>query len=201
MDNNGRMIVTSWPTMTALIPDEEPIAYHVKLRAGADRQAYARAARAADPGVSVQLSGANNVTRTIVGSATALTLMLSLVASLGVFNTAVLNTHDRRRDLGMLKSIGMTPRQVTVMTVTSMAVLGALGSLLGVPLGMAAFEVVFPRMAAGADLSLPSSMTDVWHAPLLAVVSLAGLVITGMGAVIPARRAARLTVAEVLHNE
>ncbi|MFD0392602.1 FtsX-like permease family protein [Streptomyces nogalater] len=43
----------------------------------------------------------------------------------------MLNTHDRRRDLGMLKSIGMTPGQVTVMTVTSMAVLGVLGSLLG----------------------------------------------------------------------
>ncbi|MFK4265722.1 FtsX-like permease family protein [Streptomyces milbemycinicus] len=37
--------------------------------------------------------------------------MLTVVAALGVFNTVVLNTRDRRRDLGMLKSIGMTPRQ------------------------------------------------------------------------------------------
>ncbi|WP_030339771.1 FtsX-like permease family protein [Streptomyces sp. NRRL S-1022] len=201
MDTDDRLVVGDWPTVTALMPGVRPIAYHVKLRAGTDRKAYARAVEAADPGLFVQPSGSNSVTGTIVGSATALTLMLALVASLGVFNTAVLNTHDRRRDLGMLKSIGMTPRQVTVMTVTSMAVLGALGSLLGVPLGIAAHRVVVPRMAAGVDITLPPSMTDVWHAPVLAPAALAGVVIAVLGALVPARRAARLTVAEVLRNE
>ncbi|TVZ79765.1 FtsX-like permease family protein [Streptomyces sp. BK340] len=201
MLDNDRLVVGAWPTVTALIPDAKPIAYHVRLREGADQQAYARAVRAADPGLSLQLSGPNNVTRTIVGSATALTLMLALVASLGVFNTAVLNTHDRRRDLGMLKSIGMTPRQVTVMTVTSMAMLGAVGSLLGIPLGIVGYELVVPRMAAAIDITLPSYLTDVWHAPTLAVLALAGLVIAVLGAFVPARRAARLTVAEVLRSE
>ncbi|MER6029559.1 FtsX-like permease family protein [Streptomyces sp. NPDC001851] len=125
-------------------------------------------------------------------------LMLALVASLGVFNTAVLNTHDRRRDLGILKSIGMTPRQVTV---TSMAVLGVLGSVPGIPLGVAAYEVVVPRMAAGIGVVLPSYMTDVWHVPRLAGLALTGLVIAVAGALVPARRAARLTVSEVPHNE
>ncbi|MFF4040186.1 FtsX-like permease family protein [Streptomyces sp. NPDC001816] len=201
MLDNDRLVVGAWPTVTALTPDVKPIAYHVRLREGADQQAYARAVRAADPGLSLQLSGPNNVTRTIVGSATALTLMLALVSSLGVFNTAVLNTHDRRRDLGMLKSIGMTPRQVTVMTVTSMAVLGAVGSLLGIPLGIVGYELVIPRMAAGIDITLPPYMTDVWHAPTLAALALAGLVIAVLGALVPARRAARLTVAEVLRSE
>ncbi|WEO99095.1 FtsX-like permease family protein [Streptomyces sp. FXJ1.172] len=198
---SDRMITGTWATFTGLIPDGKAIAYHVKLRKGADPTAYAHAARDLDKGLSTQLKGPNTITRTINGSATALTLMLALVASLGVFNTVVLNTHDRRRDLGMLKSIGMTPRQVTVMTVTSMAVLGALGSVLGVPLGIAAYEVVVPRMAAGIDITLPSYMTDVWHAPQLAELALAGVVIAVVGALVPARRAARLTVAEVLHNE
>ncbi|MGW2488312.1 FtsX-like permease family protein [Streptomyces sp. NPDC001606] len=201
MDANDQLIVGDWPTVTALMPAVKPIAYHVKLRPDTAQEAYGRAVRAADPGLSVQFSGSNSVTGTIVGSATGLTLMLALVASLGVFNTAVLNTHDRRRDLGMLKSIGMTPRQVTVMTMTSMAVLGALGSVLGVPLGIAAYRVVVPRMAAGIDIALPSSMTDVWHAPLLALLACAGVLIAVMGALVPARRAARLTVAEVLHGE
>ncbi|GHH05353.1 ABC transporter permease [Streptomyces rubradiris] len=201
LDTDDRLVIGDWPTVTALMPAVRPIAYHVKLGEGVDQEAYARAVRAADRGLSVQLSGANSVTGTIVGSATALTLMLALVASLGVFNTAVLNTHDRRRDLGMLKSIGMTPRQVTVMTVTSMAVLGVLGSLLGVPLGIAAHRVVVPRMGAGLDITLPDSMMAVWHPPLLAVLGLAGVMIAVVGALVPARRAARLTVAEVLRNE
>ncbi|MQY37478.1 hypothetical protein SRB17_54820 [Streptomyces sp. RB17] len=201
MSQNDWVVTGTWPTFTALDPGGKAFVYHVKLRKGADPAAYARAARALDKGLSTELKGPNTVTQTINGSATALTLMLALVASLGVFNTAVLNTHDRRRDLGMLKSIGMTPRQVTVMTVTSMAVLGVIGSVLGVPLGIAAYEVVVPRMAAGVDITLPSYMTDVWHAPKLAGLALAGLAIAVAGALVPARRAARLTVAEVLHNE
>ncbi|MFD3841573.1 ABC transporter permease [Streptomyces sp. NPDC058642] len=127
--------------------------------------------------------------------------MLAVVASLGVFNIVVLNTRDRRRGLGMLKSIGMTPRQVTVMTVTSMAVLGALGSLLGIPLGIVGHHLVVPRMADAVDVTLPSYMTDVWHAPALTGLALAGLGIAVLGAFVPARREARLTIAEVLHNE
>ncbi|MFD3928199.1 FtsX-like permease family protein [Streptomyces sp. NPDC058614] len=201
MESNGDGIATGWSTMAALAPREKPIAYHVKLSEGTDPAAYARAVRAADPGVSTALTGPNTVTQTIIGSATVLTVMLAVVSALGVFNTVVLNTRDRRRDLGMLKSIGMTPRQVTAMMVTSMAVLGAVGSLLGIPLGIAGHHLVVPRMADAVSLSLPSYMTDVWQAPALAGMALAGVAIAVLGAYVPARGAARLTIAEVLHNE
>ncbi|WP_409468816.1 ABC transporter permease [Streptomyces sp. HC307] len=201
MESNARRIVADWSTTTALSPYEKPIAYHVKLRDGADPAAYVRAARAADAGISPTVNDSNSITQTIVGSASVLTLMLAVVASLGVFNSVVLNTRDRRRDLGMLKSIGMTPRQVTVMTVTSMAVLGALGSLLGIPLGVLGHQLVVPRMAEAVDLTLPSYMTDVWQVPALSGLALAGLAIAVLGAFVPARRAGWLTIAEVLRSE
>ncbi|MFF4794846.1 ABC transporter permease [Streptomyces sp. NPDC001276] len=118
-----------------------------------------------------------------------------------VLNTVVLNTRDRRCDLGMLKSIGMTPRQVTVMVVTSMALLGAVGSLLGVPLGIAGYDLVVPRMAEAVDIVLPAFMTDVWRAGTLTLLVLSGIAIGVLGAYIPARGAARLTVAEASRNE
>jgi len=201
MEDNGEKIVGGWSTVTALSPSEKPIAYHVKLRSSTDPAGYAHAARALDPGISPTPNGPNTGAQTIIGSASVLTLMLAAVASLGVFNTVVLNTRDRRRDLGMLKSIGMTPRQVTVMMVTSMAMLGAVGSLLGVPLGIVAHHLVMPRMASAVDITLPAYMTDVWQAPSLTVLALAGVAIAVLGAFIPARGAARLTIAEVLHNE
>ncbi|KUL22295.1 ABC transporter permease [Streptomyces regalis] len=201
MQSNPRVVAAGWSTLTALAPHEKPISYHVRLRDGTDPAAYARAARAADAGITPDVRGSNAITQTIIGSASALTLMLAVVASLGVFHTVVLNTRDRRRDLGMLKSIGMTPRQVTVMTVTSMAVLGAIGSLLGIPLGVAGYDLVVPRMTAAVDITLPAYMTDVWEAPALAALALAGLVIAVLGALVPARRAGRLTVAEVLRSE
>lgn len=42
---------------------------------------------------------------------------------------------------------------------------------------------------------------EVWRAPILAALALAGLVISVLGAMIPARAAARLTIAEALRTE
>ncbi|RZU76393.1 hypothetical protein EV384_5045 [Micromonospora kangleipakensis] len=58
-----------------------------------------------------------------------------------------------------------------------------------------------PIAADAARVSIPSSVLDVWQAPTLALMALAGVVIALLGALVPARRAARLTIAEVLHNE
>jgi putative ABC transport system permease protein len=56
-------------------------------------------------------------------------------------------------------------------------------------------------MADAAQTTLPAYMTDVWHAGSLTGLALAGLAIAVLGAFLPARSAARLTVAEALHNE
>ncbi|MDT9698932.1 hypothetical protein [Streptomyces sp. P17] len=56
-------------------------------------------------------------------------------------------------------------------------------------------------MADAVDITLPACMTDVWQAPAPAGLALAGVAIAVLGALVPARRAARLTVAEVLRNE
>ncbi|MPZ84841.1 MAG: FtsX-like permease family protein [Actinophytocola sp.] len=127
--------------------------------------------------------------------------MLAAVAALGVFNTVVLNARERRRDLGMLKSIGMTPRQVVVMMVTSMGALGVVGGLLGVPLGFLAHQLVAPAMMRAAQSDVFDFVMDVYRAPMLALLALAGIAIAVLGALIPARGAARTTIAEVLHNE
>ncbi|MFE4874505.1 FtsX-like permease family protein [Streptomyces sp. NPDC056682] len=120
---------------------------------------------------------------------------------MGVFNTVVLSSRERRRDLGMLKSIGMTPRQVTVMLVVSMAGLGLIGGILGLPLGVAAYQVVIPLTESSAHLALPDRMLHVWHPETMALLALAGVAIAALGAVIPARTAARQTIARVLHTE
>ena len=50
-----------------------------------------------------------------------LTLMLTVVAGLGVLNMIVMNTRERVHDLGVFKAIGMTPRQTIVMVVSRTA--------------------------------------------------------------------------------
>jgi cell division protein FtsX len=199
-------ILADWGALTALAPDGQvrsglPL-YQVQLDAGASRTDYVTAVMEADPGLNADGEANEFEFQVIVvGFSTVLATLLALVAALGVLNTVALNVHERRRDLGMLKSIGMTPRQVVGMVVTSMAAIGLLSGLLGIPVGVLAHRMAVPLAADAVNISLPPSVLDVWNPLGLAVLALAGLGIAVLGALPPARRAARLTIAAVLHNE
>jgi putative ABC transport system permease protein len=199
--STSEVILSNWETLASLAPDEQADSYEIQLRPGTDLNAYLAAARAADPALEGSpIDGATFIV-VVITTVSLLTLMLGLLAGLGVFNTVILNTRERRRDLGVLKSIGMTPGGATVMVVTSMAALGALGGLLGVPLGILAHRLVIPAMANAAQVAFPSLMMHVFPAPMLALLVLAGVGIAALGALLPARSAARTTIAQVLHNE
>lgn len=201
IDSDARSLESTWETLGQLAPDSRPVEYTVRLAPGADARAYADTVDAADPGLRAEVvdsAKVNAATTTVVGFSSVFSVMLALVASLGVFNTVLLNTRDRRRDLGMLKSIGMTPRQVVTMTVTSVTGLGLAGGLLGIPLGIVAHRLVVDNVGI---VAFPESMKDVWHAPQLAGMLCAGVAIAVLGALIPARSAARMTIAAALHTE
>jgi putative ABC transport system permease protein len=199
MGGSDRAVDCSWLTLALFAPDTEAIEYSVTLAPGADADAYVSAVKAADPGLYPSVAGSvNAATGTVVSFSTVFTLLLTIVAALGVFNTVLLTTRERRRDFGMLKSIGMTPRQVVVMTVTSVAAPGAASGLLAIPIGIIAHRLIVDNVAI---VAFPEYMKNVWHVPQLAGLALAGVAIAVVGALIPARSAARLTIAAVLHNE
>ncbi|WP_406302574.1 FtsX-like permease family protein [Streptomyces sp. NBC_00885] len=199
-------LYADWGTLSPLALDVSRLnsrfQYLVQVAPGTDIGRFNSAVRSADEGL---YSRGNETTTTftaaVIGLSSVLTLMLAAVAAMGVFNTVVLNTRERRRDLGMLQSIGMTPRQVIAMTVTSMAAMGAIGGLLGIPVGVLAHRVIMPIAGKAANVDLARSTMDVWHAPVLILLGFAGIVIAVVGAYIPARATTRLTIAEALHNE
>lgn len=130
-----------------------------------------------------------------------LTALLVTVAALGVAHTVVLNTRERRRDLAITKAVGMTPGQVIIMAVTSMAVLGIIGGALGLPGGVAAQRYVIRLIGESEETGLPQSIVDVYRGLELAGLLLCGVAIAVLGALLPARRAARVSTAEALHTE
>ncbi|MCX4754209.1 ABC transporter permease [Kitasatospora purpeofusca] len=191
-----------WDRFVPLTPVQRAQGFSVQLTKGTDAQGYATAAAGTDPGLNASVNGASDtVEKVIIGVVSTLTLMLVLVSGLGVFNTVLLNTRERRKDLGMLKSIGMTPRQVIAMTVTSVAAIGAVGGIVGAPLGMLAHRIVVPLTGRGTGLDLPDSLLQVWSWPTVALLVLSGPVIAALGAYLPSRGAARAPVAEVLRTE
>ena len=86
------------------------------------------------------------------------------------------------------------------MVVTSMVLVGLVAGLLGVPLGMVAHRLVLPAAAAASRLELPGWALSVWSPPVVVLLALGGLVIALLGALLPARGAAQLRIAEVLHR-
>jgi putative ABC transport system permease protein len=191
-----------WQSFIGLNDQGRAMTFYVALAKGTDPAAFIAAVQRQDPGLHGALDGESQTTEKIIISVVStLTIMLSIVASLGVLNTVVLNTRERRRDLGMLKAIGMTPRQVIAMVMTSMAALGAVGGLIGVPLGMLAHRIVIPLTGHAIHDDFPASMLHVWNWGALVLLVLSGSAIAAMGAFLPSVRAARAPVAEVLRTE
>lgn len=179
--------------------------YEIQLRSGSDPSSYAAAIESAGPGLSARINRENGVDTAflLINSVLAgLALVLALIAASGVFNTVVLNTREKARDIGILKAIGMTPRQVVAMVLASMAVLGVLGALLGIPAGIALHRNILIVMGQIAtSTGIPDRFFQVFGAKLLVLTAAAGIAIAILGAMLPAQWAARSRVTEVLQTE
>ncbi|MDQ6804454.1 MAG: FtsX-like permease family protein [Actinomycetota bacterium] len=120
-------------------------------------------------------------------------LSLSIVVSLfGIVNTLVLTVFERTRELGMLRAVGMTRRQVRRMIRYESVVTALLGATFGIPLGVALALMV------GAALKYPA-FTIPWGT--LVVFVIAAIIAGIVAAIFPARRAGRLNVLEALQYE
>ncbi|WP_431041732.1 FtsX-like permease family protein [Streptomyces sp. P1-3] len=204
--SHGDLLYADWRALSAMDVDLKQVnsrfQYLVQVNSGTDVSQFSKAVRSADPGLYPRPNDVSaTFTTSVVSLSVVLTLMLAIVAGLGVFNTVVLNTRERRRDLGTLQSLGMTPRQVIGMTVTSMAAVGAIGGLVGLPLGVLAHRAIVPIVGDVAKVDLPARMMDVWQAPVLLLLGLTGIVIAVLGAFFPARSTTRMATAEALRSE
>ncbi|WP_331771712.1 FtsX-like permease family protein (plasmid) [Embleya sp. NBC_00888] len=130
-----------------------------------------------------------------------LTLMLVAVAALGVLNSVVLDTRERVHDIGVCKALGMTPRQTLSLVLASVAGIGLLGGLVGVPAGFALHAYVLPVMGHAAGTNLPPSILEVYDAWQLVLLGLAGVLIAVLGAALPASWAAKARTATALRTE
>ena len=203
--HNGLTMLTDWRTLTAadpgLTPDSMNAQYDVGLRPGTDPTAYVRAIGpelGSNYGVSINQ---DNGAETAIALAGTLTLLLSIAAGLGVLNTVVLHIRERVHDLGVLKAVGMTPRQTVAMVLCSVAGIGLLAGVLAVPAGVVVHRYVIPAMAGAAGLGVPASLQNVYGIGELVALVLAGLVIAFAGALLPAGWAAQSRTAAALRAE
>jgi cell division protein FtsX len=178
-----------------------PQFYDVGLRPGVSTQDYANTV-VGKLGLNYgSITPGNAYVNPLNGLIALLTLLLAAVAGLGVLNTVVLMTLERVRDIGVFKSVGMTPRQTITMVVTTVAATGLIAGLIAVPAGVAMHHAVLPVMGDGADTALPPAVYNVYDTPELVLLALAGLLIAVGGALAPAGRATGTPAALALHAE
>jgi putative ABC transport system permease protein len=122
-------------------------------------------------------------------------LGFSVVVSLfGMVNTMVLSVFERTREIGMLRTIGMTRRQARRMIRNESVITALIGATLGLGLGLFLAGMVTKAMAK-YDLAFSVPVPTLAGFTVFAVIA-------GIGAaVMPARRASRLNVLDALHYE
>jgi putative ABC transport system permease protein len=123
-------------------------------------------------------------------------LALSVIVSLfGIVNTLILSIYERTRELGMMRAIGTSRRQVRQMIRYESIITALIGGVFGLAIGIvgAILVVTLTLSGSGYVISVPVGTLVV----LLFVAALAGL----LAAQLPARRAARLNMLQALAGE
>ncbi len=123
-------------------------------------------------------------------------LALSVIVSLfGIVNTLILSIYERTRELGMMRAIGTSRRQIREMIRYESVITAMIGGILGLVIGVvgAILVTTFTLSGSGYVQSIPVGTLIV----LLFVAALAGL----LAAQLPARRAARVDVLRALASE
>jgi putative ABC transport system permease protein len=122
-------------------------------------------------------------------------LSLSIIVSLfGIVNTLVLSIHERTREIGMMRAIGTSRRQVRRIVRYESLITALIGGVLGLVIGLL---LGLMTTVALADQGFTPQIPVGSLIAFLVLAALAGV----LAAILPARRASRLDVLEALAYE
>ena len=137
------------------------------------------------------VGGIEDVLEDITRLVTGIGVLALLVGAFGIANIMLVSVTERTKEIGIMKSIGATNREILSLFISESALLGIAGAVIGIPLGLA----VGYGGAVYADVGFAIPVD--WVA--LALVM--GIVIGVVAGVYPAWRAARVDPIEALRYE
>jgi putative ABC transport system permease protein len=125
------------------------------------------------------------------------TIFSLVMAGFIIFNTFQMNVGERRRQLGILRAIGTTRKQVLWMVLREAAILGVLGSILGCFVGYFGADLLNQSTATLLGISIPSSSVGILP---IALAIACGFLVSLVGASLPAMTAAKASPSEAMKS-
>ena len=126
----------------------------------------------------------------------AMLLLAVFIAFIGIVNTMALSILERTRELGLLRAVGMTRRQLRVTVRIEALLIAMTGTIIGLVLGTAIGSALIKSL--GPDQAL-TGFAIPWGR--LIVVLVAGVLVGLVAALLPARRATRLDPLDALATD
>jgi len=199
---SGEAILLGWPDATGRFGVLGADAFAIRLApnratdAGPTLAATARGL-ALEPTPLAGIEGAiSDAFGRVFGLFDALALLAVVIAGLGIVNTLTMNVYERVREIGILRAVGLSRRQVWRMVVVEAGIMGVVGAFLGclagVVLGYALGGVAGLGWASGAP-------TIPWLTIGLAAAF--GIGIAMLAAFQPARIASRISIVRAVQFE
>ena len=197
-------IVVTQDVMTKLAPKAEPTQLQVRYKDGTDQSKTTQAlskSMSAHQGVTVastadQKAQMDKVINILLGMVVGLLVISVIIAMVGVANTLGLSVVERTREIGLLRALGLTRKQVRSMFGTEALILSGIAAILGIALGIG-------YGIAGSHALFSSIMTVQASVPWvqMLVVAVVSVLAGWLASVIPGRRGAKIKPAVALAEE
>jgi putative ABC transport system permease protein len=203
--NQGLTVTGSWSDMTELFNIDDATTFFIKVDPNRTVSSV-KASLEAQYQTEYQLViVSNEAVRERVDTLMAQTfsmfdvlgILAVMVAALSVMNTLSMSVTERTREIGLLRSLGMTRSQTIRMILAEASLLGVIGGILGLGFGILLIRIFLSAMGAmsGYDLDFVLPVRTLWMSPILALIT------SQIAALIPAIRGAKTPILSAIHYE
>ncbi len=135
--------------------------------------------------------------------------LIFLIAAVGISNTMLMAIFERIRELGMMRSLGMSDKKIRITFMLEAAGIGLIGSAMGVVLGIIAnFFIIYVGIDYGFLLRdmdigyrLQAIFRGVWNPGTMVSAFFAGIIISTLVAWFPTKQALKMDIPSCLRHQ